>query len=341
MDVPPAEVPDDEATHETSPAKRRKGHGRSRVPRDLPRQRVVHGLPEEERTCKCCGATMQPFAEDVTEEIDVAPAQAFVVEHVRPKYSRRKCQEGVRQAPMPPRPIEKGLAGPGLLAQVLVSKYVDHLPLARQSGMFRRFGIEFARSTLCDWVAVCVEVFGPIVEGVRKAVFASKFVQADETPIVTLEEHDERRRRRCWLLAFRGLGGETAFVFHKTRARDGPRAFLGGFQGYLQHDGYVGYDGLGPGIFHVGCWAHAGRRFFDARSSAEKEVAEALRRIGRLYAVERDATELAPAERAALRRERAVPVLDAIRARLDARAPGRAPQERLRQGGRLRARPVG
>jgi hypothetical protein len=149
-------------------------------------------------------------------------------------------------------------------------------------------------------------------------VLASKVVQADETPIVTLEEHDERRRRQCWLLAFRGLGGETVFDFRKTRARDGPRAFLEGFEGYLQHDGYVGYDGLGPGIVHVGCWAHARRHFFDAKASAEKEAQEALGLIGRLYAVERDATGLAPAERAALRRERAVPVLDAIRARLDA-----------------------
>jgi len=149
-------------------------------------------------------------------------------------------------------------------------------------------------------------------------VLASRVVQADETPIVTLEEHDERRRRQCWLWAYRGTGGETAFVFHKTRARDGPRAFLEGFEGYLQHDGYVGYDGLGPGIVHVGCWAHARRHFFDARPSAEKEAAQALRFVGQLYAVERDATDLAPAERAALRRERAVPVLDAIRARLDA-----------------------
>ena len=316
---PLGEVPDDEATHEAPPEKRRRGaHGRKPLPKDLPRQRVVHEVPEGERKCACCGEIMQPFGEDVTEELDVVPAKLFVVEHVRPKYSCRACQEGVTQADLPWRPVEKGRPGPGLLAQVLVSKYVDHLPLARQSGMFRRFGIGFARSTLCDWVAACVDELGPIVEEIRRDVRASRVVQADETPIVTLEEHDERRRRQCWLLAFRGLGGETAFVFHKTRARDGPRAFLEGFQGYLQHDGYVGYDGLGPGIVHVGCWAHARRHFFDARASAEKEAKEALDLIGQLYAVERDATELSPAERAALRRERAVPVLDAIRARLDA-----------------------
>jgi transposase len=316
---PPGEVPDDEATHETPPAKRRKGaHGRKPLPKDLPRQRVVHEVPESERKCACCGEAMQPFGEDVTEELDVVPAKLFVVEHVRPKYSCRKCQEGVRQAPLPPRPIEKGRPGPGLLAHVLVSKYVDHLPLARQSRMFLRYGIEIHRSTLCDWVAACVEELEEIHKELVRAVLASKVIQADETPIVVLVEHDERRRRQCWLWAYRGKDGETVFVFRETRARDGPRDFLGDFRGYLQRDGYSGYDGLGPGIVHVGCWAHARRHFFEAKPSAEKEVAEALGLVGRLYAVERDARDLDAAERAALRRERAAPVLEAFRARLDA-----------------------
>jgi transposase len=324
---PPGEVPDDEATHETPPAKRRKGaHGRKPLPKDLPRQRVVHEVPEDQRKCACCGEIMQPFGEDVTEELDVVPAKLFVREHVRPKYSCRACQEGVKQAPLPPRPIEKGRPGPGLLAQVLVSKYVDHLPLARQSRMFRRFGIEIPRSTLCDWVAVCVEEVEGIATEIGKAVLASKVVQADETPITVLVEHDERRRRQCWLWAYRGKDGDTVFVFRETRARDGPREFLGDFQGYLQRDGYVGYDGLGPGIVHVGCWAHARRHFLDARPSAEKEVGEALGLIGRLYAVERDAKDLPSPERAALRRERAIPVLDAIRGRLDAWHPDALPR---------------
>jgi hypothetical protein len=224
----------------------------------------------------------------------------------------------VRQADLPWRPVEKGRPGPGLLAQVLVSKYVDHLPLARQSRMFLRNGIELPRSTLCDWVAVCVEELEPVYRELGKAVLASKVVQADETPIVVLEEHDERRRRQCWLWAYRGTGGETVFVFRETRARDGPKDFLGDFRGHLQHDGYTGYGGLGDGIVHVGCWAHARRHFFDARPSAEKDAKEALDLIGRLYAVERDAGGLPSAERAALRREKAAPVLDAIRARLDA-----------------------
>jgi transposase len=261
---------------------------------------------------------MQAFGEDVTEEVDVVPTKVFVREHVRPKYSCASCQEGVVQAPLPPRPIEKGRPGPGLLAQVIVSKYVDHLPLARQSRMFARYGLPFARSTLCDWVGACVEELEPVYRELRRAVLLSRVIQADETPIVVLEEHNEKRRRQSWLWVYRGLGGETVFDFRPTRARDGPRAFLAGFEGFLQHDAYQGYGGLGPQITAVGCWAHARRHFFDARASAEPEAKEALGLIARLYAVERDAQDLAPAARCALRRERARPVLAIVRDRLDA-----------------------
>lgn len=312
------DVPDDEATHETPPEKRRKGRGgRKPLPKDLPRERVVHALPEAERTCPCCGETMQPFAEDVTEELDFEPAKFLVREHVRPKYACKTCQEGVLQAPLPPRPIEKGRPGPGLLAQVLVSKYVDHLPLYRQSRMFERFGIELARSTLCDWVAVCVEEFGPIVAELKRTVLASKVVQADETPLVVLEHHNERKRRQGWLWVYRGMEGETVFDFRPTRARDGPRDFLKDFTGYLQRDGYQGYNGLSPEIIGVGCWAHARRKFHEAKTSSPAESAVALALIGRLYAIERTAKDLGPEERAALRRAEAPPILDAIAARLE------------------------
>lgn len=312
------DVPDDEATHETPPEKRRRGRGgRKPLPKDLPRERVVHAVPEEERACPCCGKTMQPFAEDVTEELEYIPAKLFVKEHVRPKYACKTCQEGVKQAHLPPRPIEKGRPGPGLLAQVLVSKYVDHLPLYRQSRMFQRFGIDLARSTLCDWVAVCVEEFEPIVAELKRTVLASKVVQADETPLTVLERHDERRRRQCWLWVYRGMQGETVFDFRPTRARDGPREFLKTYRGYLQRDGYQGYNGLSPEIIGVGCWAHTRRKFHEARASSPSESAVALALIRRLYAVERSAKDLAPEERAALRRAEARPVLDAIAARLE------------------------
>jgi len=318
-DAPVEDVPDDEATHETPPEKRRKARGgRKPLPKDLPRERVVHAVPEAERACVCCGETMEPFAEDVTEELEFIPAKLFVREHVRPKYACRTCQQGVVQAALPPRPIEKGRAGPGLLAQVLVSKYVDHLPLYRQSRIFDRFGIELSRSTLCDWVAVCVEEFEPIVAELRHTVLAAKVVQADETPITVLQHHDERKRSQGWLWVYRGSGGETVFDFRPTRARDGPREFLADYEGYLQRDGYQGYGNLSPRIVGVGCWAHARRKFHDAKGSSPPEAGHALALIGKLYAIERNAKELAPQERAALRQAEARPVLDDFAARLDA-----------------------
>ncbi len=314
----PEDVPDDEATHETPPEKRRKARGgRKPLPKDLARERVVHEVPEAERACAGCGETMEPFAEDVTEELEYVPARLFVKEHVRPKYSCKTCQEGVAQAALPPRPIEKGRPGPGLLAQVLVSKYVDHLPLYRQSKIFHRFGIDLARSTLCDWVAVCVEELGPIVAELRRTVLASKVVQADETPITVLQHHDKKQRSQGWLWVYRGKGGETVFDFRPTRARDGPREFLENFEGYLQRDGYQGYNGLSPRILHVGCWAHARRKFHEAKASSPDEAGQALALIGKLYAIEKKAKELTSKDRAQLRQKEAIPVLEALVARLD------------------------
>lgn len=323
----PDEAPDDEATEEAPAAKRRKGaHGRKPLPKDLPRQRVVQEVAEADRKCGCCGETMQRFGEDVTEELDYEPAKLFVREHVRPKYACKACQEGVAQADLPARPVEKGRPGAGLLAHVLVSKYVDHLPLARQSRIFLRHGIEIPRSTLCDWVGVCVHELDAIILELKREALSSGLVQADETPITVLEEHDGRRRRQCWLWVYRGKGGETVFDFRETRARDGPADFLRGYRGYLQRDGYQGYDGLPPEIVGVGCWAHARRHFFDALPSDEARATEAIALIAKLYAVEREARDLAPAERAALRGAKVAPVLREIRARLDAWAPQALPR---------------
>ena len=332
-DAPELEdVPDDEATHETPPEKRRKARGgRKPLPKDLPRERVVHEVPEEERACACCGETMEPFAEDVTEELEYVPAKLFVKEHVRPKYACKACQEGVKQAPLPPRPIEKGRPGPGLLAQVLVSKYVDHLPLYRQSRIFNRFGIDLARSTLCDWVAVCVEELEPIVAELRRTVLASRVVQADETPITVLQHHDKKKRSQGWLWVYRGKDGETVFDFRPTRARDGPRAFLENYGGYLQRDGYQGYGGLSPEIVPVGCWAHARRKFHEAKASSPDEAGPALALIGKLYAIERNAKDLAPKDRAARRHAEATPVLDAFVVRLDAWQQDALPKSPLGQ----------
>jgi transposase len=260
---------------------------------------------------------MRPFAEDVTEELEIVPAKLFVREHVRPKYSCASCAEGVVQASLPARPIEKGRPGPGLLAHIVVSKFVDHLPLYRQAGIFARHGIDLPRSTLCDYVAACAEELDPVVRELARTVRASRIVQADETRLLVLEQHDGKRRRECWLWVYRASSGETVFDFRETRSRDGPREFLRGFQGHLQCDGYQGYGDLGPGVVIVGCWAHARRKFFEAQTSAAADSKAALALFGKLYAIEADARQLDPEARAALRREKARPVLLEIEARLE------------------------
>jgi len=314
----PGDAPADEATHETTPEKRRKrAGGRKPLPVDLPRERIVYEVPEAERRCSCCGDPMRPFAEDVTEELEMVPAKLFVREHVRPKYSCAACQEGVTQASLPARPIEKGRPGPGLLAHIVVSKFVDHLPLYRQAGMFARHGIDLPRSTLCDYVAACAEELDPVVRELAGAVRASRIVQADETRLLVLEQHDGKRRRECWLWVYRACSGETVFDFRETRSRDGPREFLRGFQGHLQCDGYQGYGDFGPGVVLVGCMAHARRKFFEARASAAADSKAALDLLRKLYAIETEARHLDPEARAVLRSEKARPLLQEIEARLE------------------------
>jgi transposase len=186
-----------------------------------------------------------------------------------------------------------------------------------------------ARSTLCDWVAVCVEELEPIVAELRRAVIAARIVQADETPIVVLENHNQKKRRQGWLWVYRSMPGETVFDYRPTRARDGPREFLADFEGTLQRDGYQGYGGLSPGILQVGCWAHARRKFNEAKDSSPEEAAVALRLIGKLYSVEKRAKDLASAERRKFRQEQAAPVLATIAAQLDAWQPEALPKSPL------------
>jgi len=197
--------------------------------------------------------------------------------------------------------------------------------------MFARLGLDFSRSTLCDWVAVCAEEFAPIVDELKRAVTSSRVVGADETSLVVLEKHDEKKRRQGWLWVYRNGPGETVFDYRDTRARDGPRIFLEDFEGYLQRDGYQGYGKLSPKIVEVGCWAHARRKFVEAKASAPDESADALRLIRKLYAVERRAKELEPDERARRRRAQAAPVLETIAARLDAWEQDALPKSPLGQ----------
>jgi len=308
------EAADDEAG--TAKQKKRKGaHGRRPLPKDLPRIRVeIHPDPCD-RTCVCCKSEMAPIGEEVTEELDFAPATLTVTEHVRVKYACRRCEEGVVTPHLPPRVIEKGRPGPGLLAHILVSKYADHLPLHRLERIFDRHGIDLSRQTMCDWIGAVADPLSRIVSAQKKSVLESLTIHSDDTSLLCQENSLGGVKRRAFLWAYVGERKEVVYDFTLTREREGPIRFLEKWKGYLQVDGYSGYDELfrRGDVTEVGCWAHVRRKYFDALAGDTARASTMLALIQRLYRVESQAKERGPEERAAVRRREASPILEQIR----------------------------
>ncbi len=275
--------------------RRRRHRGRQPLPAHLPRH--VHEIhpPQEELVCPCCGESKTSFAQEVTEELEVEPAKFFVNRYVRFKYACRSCAEHVSIGELPPRPIDKGIPGPGFLAHLITSKYADHLPLYRQQQIYRRVGLEIPRSTMCDWTAYAASLLSPIVDAMKSRVLGSRKIHTDDTPIVVLDSAVEPvGSRRGFMWVYIGEHDDVVFDFTNSRRRDGPASFLGDYRGYLQADAFSGYDRiyLTQAILEVGCWAHVRRKFFDAQSSYGPEARHVLELIGRLYAVERRAKAL-------------------------------------------------
>jgi transposase len=333
----PAPAPAPETVSAT-PRPASHGHGRRRLPADLPRQKVIHDLPEEEKPCPCCGKLRHVIGQEVSEQLDFVPAKLTVVEHVRLKYACPHCEAQAAEtgpqittATKPLAPIEKGLAAPGLLAYVIVSKYSDHLPLHRLERILERHGIQIARSTLCDWAAQCADVLRPLYDLMVKRVLQSKVIHTDDTPVDVLDRsRTQTRTGRFWVYLGDPDHPFTVFTYTPSRSRDGPQEFLKNWSGYLQADAFGGYDGIYAGqagghVTEVACWAHARRKFYDARSSDAAVSTQALAYIRLLYDVEDAAKEQfaqqAPAARRplsafrlALRQERTVPRLQQFRA---------------------------
>jgi len=267
-------------------------------------------------------STGSPIGEEVSEQLDYRPASLFVVEHVRIKVACRHCQGHVAVAAKPAQPIEKGLPGPGLLAQVITSKFADHLPLYRQEGIFARHGVELSRKTLCGWMAQCAWLLEPIWKAMKAEVLKSRVIQTDDTTVPVLDRRlDRARTARLWVYLGDREHPYAIYDYTADRSRDGPERFLGDYSGYLQADAYSGYDRLySRGVVEVGCWAHARRRFYDARTSDPERAHEALARIRALYAVEVAGKGLDDAGRLALRRERSAPLLERLGTWLDEQA---------------------
>ncbi len=330
------EAPDGESDEDRIAKRHRRkagAHGRTPLPEELPRVRIEHDVEEGDRCCPSCTKEMSRIGEVVTEEVDYVPASVIVREHVRPKYACRKCQEGVLVAQAPKRVIQKGRPGPGLLAQVLVSKYSDHLPLHRQEAIFERHGYSVSRSTLCDWVGVCAEKLFPIVKLMRTRIVASSYVHADETPVLMQTNSRGGGKQRAWLWVYVNEKDEVVYDFRTSRGRDGPMDFLDGFAGYLQVDDYAGYNEVcrRNDVTKVACWAHARRGFFEALASATADASMVLAKIQRLYRVEKEARDgsMKPSAVRGLRRARSGPILASIRQDLDRLSKSALPKSAL------------
>jgi len=334
-DAPPKETaPDDEESVLTEREKkqaRKKPTGRKPLPEHFPRTRIEHPLPEAERACSACGAERVKIGEETSEVLRFVPARYEVDVHVRGKYACRCGEGGVVTPPVAPRAIPGGYAGPSLLAHVIVSKYDDHLPLYRQAEIFRRAGLDLARSTLCGWIGGVMPLLEPVALEIRRAVLAQSYVQADETPVLVQEGPEGRPKEAYFWLYRGGATGEVFFDFRMGRSRDGPSEVLRDFKGALQVDGYAGYDEIVEKnrLVALGCHAHARRKFHEAFDSSPKEASLALVLWRRLYKIEERAAAMNAEQRLALRQAESVPALADLKALIDRLAPQAPPAGRL------------
>jgi len=275
---------------------RRRPTGRRPLPAHLPRRRVEIDLPDADKRC-ACGHTKTRIGESVAEKLEYQPASFVVIETVRAKYACPHCHEGVMEAPAPPQAVEKSLAGEGLLAHVVVTKYVDHTPLHRLSGIFAREGVDLPRTTLCDWVADVAAALTPIGDQLRREIVAADYLQTDDTTVTILDERGGSYKGRLWTY-LDPLAKQVVFDATPTHERDGPATFLATFRGQLQADAYTGYDGLYQTgrVLEIGCWAHARRGFVEA-FMIDTAAALMIALIQQLYDVERDGVDLDPAHR--------------------------------------------
>jgi transposase len=320
------------------PAHTRKRGGRRPLPEALPRIEILHDLPEAEKVCPTDGHALVEISREVSEQLEVIPATVQVLQHVRPKYACPACKTGVRIAPMPPAMVPKSLASPSLLAYVAVSKYADALPLYRQEAMLERAGIDLSRATLASWMVKFGQGVQPLVNLMREELIAGDFLQMDETRFQVLKEPGKTATSQSYLWVQRGepLEGRPLVLYDYDPSRSGevPKRLLEGFRGYLQTDGYEGYGAVceANGLVHVGCWAHARRRFDEAvkgqgrgalrkkaklRSAKETKALQGFDRIRKLYRIEKNLVGGSPEERRGRRQELSAPVLAELRGWLD------------------------
>ena len=292
---------------------------RKKLPADLPREIIIHDI--DDKTCECCGHELHKMGEARSEKLEFIPAKVKVIEHVRLKYSCRTCEkEGiatkVKSAPVPPSPIPKGFATPSLLSQIITSKYQYALPLYRQESLFKQYGIALSRKTMSEWMMKCSELFKPLYDRLQEILLQQSVIQADETTLNVINE--DKAKCYMWLYCTGSdaptqntLPNIVLFDYQAGRAGQCALDYLGKYSGYLQVDGYAGYEKTQATL--VGCWAHARRKFKEAEIAQPKgktgKANMALNHIQKLYRLEIQLKDKPPEEKYQGRQEKAKPLL--------------------------------
>ena len=317
FDVDPeveAEKQQETITYTRSKTKRVNHPGRMALPSHLPVKEIVIEPAQDTTGMKCIG-------KEVTDQLELVPAKLFIKRYIRPKYIKPEDEETLTHkgviASLPVFPIEKGIAGPGLLAQIMIDKFVDHLPIYRQIERFKREGIKIPSSTINGWQESVCSLLWPLYENMKRRVLQQGYLQVDETPVQVLDRTKKGKTHRGYhWIYFSPLEKTVLFDYQHGRSREGPSKLLKDFSGYLQTDGYKVYDSFGnkKSITHLNCMAHA-RREFEKALPYEKEKAEyAMSMFQKLYAIEREARDkkLSPKQRHELRMEEALPLLNEL-----------------------------
>jgi len=320
----------------------RKKRGRKPLPDDLPRIDIIHDIPEEEKQCDC-GCKLTRIGEEVSEKLDTIPETIRVIRHIRPKYGCKCCEgafsdnKSVKIAPPPPQIIPKGLPTASLLARSLTAKFCDALPFYRQVKQFNRIGVEITRQSLCNWAMKTADSCRLLLDLLIDEIRGGPLINADETTVQVLDEPGRKATDKSYMWVFRGGAPENPVViYHYAQGRNGDVAkmFLDKYQGVVQTDGYKGYGFLDNqiDILHVGCWAHARRKFVEAESAGSKKtnkrINKALSFIRKLYRLEKQAKDdkLEADGIYAMRQQYAKPILDEMKQWLNERAAKVAPQ---------------
>jgi transposase len=299
-------------TEQVERYERRKAVGRLPLDKDLPRERIEYH--PEDLSCKSCGKQLKAIGEEISEELEFIPARLFVREHARIKYACPCCKNKVEIAPLTEinQVIDRGRPGPGLLSHILLSKFEDHLPLERQAKIFEREGVKIAPSTLHGWSEQSAEIALPVYQALIKELMAANLIHADDIPVTV--NHDGRYHKG-YLWGYRA-GNTVVYDFTTSRSSEHPVRFLGKYSGYLQTDGYAGYNAVVElsGAIRVACMAHARRKFFDAKSTDPPRTKRVLDLIAALYQVEREAKEKAFSlrEKLLLRQEKSLPIVKTL-----------------------------